>query len=131
MTTSANVNIYQVLNGSIEPNLSFYIACTTQAVLISALVGLIVYLVRNLPSLHKEELKARVGDSYQKFNVDRSGKSAIAVLASNHVRNLGLSLAITFGTGRLVAQIFYLNFSSLAILTLMGYLRPYNSRLTH
>ena len=48
LTSSANINIYQVINGSIDINLSFYFACVTQVVILLIFIGLIFYLMRNV-----------------------------------------------------------------------------------
>ena len=103
LTTCANINIYQVVEGKIKINTSFYLACATQTILLAYLILLTVYLRKNKSKLHSDESRQLVGAAYEKFNVKRSAKSAIVVLSCIHARNLGLSIAITFGTGHLVA----------------------------
>ena len=44
------------------------------------------------------------------------------------MRDFCLSIAITFGTESLISQLFFLHFSSFLILTLMGVLRPFETR---
>ena len=94
-------------------------------------IGLVVFLRKNLSDLDEDEFRHRVGAAYTKFNVKRTGKEAIAVLSFTQARNLCLSIAITFGTGSLISQIFFLNFSSLAILAMMGIMRPFETRGIH
>ena len=103
LTTCANINIYQVVEEKIEINTSFYLAYVTQTVLLAYLILLIVCLRKNKSKLHSDELRQLVGAAYEKFNVKRSAKSAIVVISCIHARNLGFSLAMTFGTGHLVA----------------------------
>ena len=110
-------------------NISFYAACVTQAGLILYFIVLVVFLRKNLSDLDKKEFRQRVGSAYTKFNVKRTRKEAIAVLSCIKARNLCLSVAITFGTGHLPFQLFFLNFSSMIILTLMGTLRPFETRI--
>ena len=65
------------------------------------------------------------------MNVKRLAKPSIMLIMSLHVRNIGLSLAITHGNSSILFQLLFLNFSSLFILGIMGTLRPYQSRGTH
>ena len=130
LATSANINIYQVAMGKEDVNISYYIACGTLSFLLLYFVGLFIYLMRHSHELYKEKCIQRVGNVYKKYDVFK-GKSAVAVISTTHVRNLCLSVAITFGTGSLIFQIFFFNFSSLVILALIGHLRPFKSKFIH
>ena len=102
MSTSANINMWQVLKGGVQASLSFYLACAIQTFLVLFLTGLICYLSKNVKHLQDERVKKRVGASYQKFNIRRAPKAAILVLACGYARNFGLSYMITFGSNNLM-----------------------------
>ena len=91
---------------------------------------LFVYLKRKVASLDKQEVRDVVGSSYALLNVKRLAKPSILLILSTSVRNMGLSVAITHGNSSLMFQIFYLFFSSFAILGVMGFTRPYLTRGT-
>ena len=71
-----------------------------------------------------------MGSSYTLLNVKRVAKPSILLLLCTSLRNMGLSAAITHGNRSLIFQIFFLNFSSLLILGIMGFTRPYLTRGT-
>ena len=90
-----------------------------------------LYLWKNKSYLKNDSIRNRIGAVYSKYNVERSPKYAVIVLSSSLTRNICLSYMITFGTGSLMAQIFFLNFSSQVILSLVGHLRPFETQGTH
>ena len=80
--------------------------------------------------MDRDEVRDVVGSAYTLLNVKRLAKPSILLLVCTSVRNMGLSAAITHGNSSLIFQIFFLNFSSLLILGILGIARPYLTRGT-
>ena len=91
---------------------------------------LFAYLKRKVASLDRQKVRDVVGSSYTLLNVKRLAKPSILLLLCTSLRNMGLSATITHGNSSLIFQIFFLNFSSLVILGILGFTRPYLTRGT-
>lgn len=131
LMTSSNINIYQVSRGAAPKSTSYYFAWAIQVLIVASVISLLAFMIRNVKKLTKKELSERIGVTYQKFNVGKSPKSTILVYFFSQTRSICLSYVMTFGIGSLISQIFFINFSSIAMLAMIGHLEPYLTRATH
>ena len=130
LSCAANINLHMVMQGAVPSNSSFYMACSALAAIHLYILILLASLMKKASSLDETAIKDRVGSAYSLMNVKRLPKPTILLLSSMHVRNQGLTFAITYGNTNLLFQIFFLNFSSLLILAIMGIARPHETRET-
>ena len=91
------INIYQVHNGTIKTNSSYYLALGLIATAGVYLVALIVYLNCKFSKLETEPVKIRVGAAYQNLAVSESGRSVLGYIFLSFGRRIALAVVITFG----------------------------------
>ena len=77
--------------------------------------------------LNKQEVRDKLGPAYALLNVKRLPKPSVSLLIYQRLRNLGLSIAITYGNNSLIFHIFFVNLSLLLILGIMGITRPFQT----
>ena len=68
-----------------------------------------------------------MGAVYRNLSVGKVDRLVLVYWFITFVRRVGIAYAITFGTFSLVAQLFFVNFSSLFMMGFIGLARPYNS----
>ena len=103
LATSASIEINQVSKGKVaSANTSLYFALAIQTLVVLSFICLTGYLLKNHSRLKEDSFTRRFGTVYEKYNVERSPKSAILVMACTYARNFCLAYVITFGEDFLI-----------------------------
>ena len=124
-----SVNIHQVYKGEIKPNSSFYFAFITMFTIIVYLIVLFCYLLYKFKDLETEGVRKRVGDAYLNLAVSKNGRGVLFFWLLTFVRRLAIGYVVTFGQFSLVSQLFFINFSSIFMMALVGIFRPYKDEV--
>ena len=70
-------------------------------------------------------MKKRVGAAYADLAVNTNGRAVLVFLFFSLVRRLAIAFVITFGQYSLVSQLFLVNFSTIFMMILLAFIRPY------
>ena len=98
------------------------------ASIISYLLTLLVYLLCKFKQLKTDPVRNRVGAAYENLAVNKVGRPVLAFLFLSFARRIAISYVITFVLNSQVAQLCFVNFSSLLMMAFVGHVRPYLSR---
>ena len=130
IATSSWINIYQVGQGAIDKNLSYYISFASLALIAIYMIVLFAYLLCNVKKLDSEteSVKTRAGALYEGYAVNKAGKPALLSIFFSLTRRMTLGLIITFGEGNPLIQFFYIHYSSIFIIGLIGLYKPMETR---
>ena len=91
------------------------------------LIILLCYLLCKFKELDTEKVKKRVGAAYENLAVSKNGRTVLAFWFLSFARRLGITYVITFGQNSLVSQLFFINFSTIFMIALIGIIRPYTN----
>ena len=127
LAVCCSININQVYKGVGQKNLSFYFSFSLIAAIFVYILSMLAYLLRKFKDLGTDALKNRVGAVYANLSISKGGHPVMAFWFCTFLRRAGIAYAITFGIFSLVAQLCFVNFSSLFMMAFIGLVRPYNS----
>ena len=93
------------------------------------LLILLCYMLCKFNELQKEYVKNRVGAAYANLAVSTNGRPVLAFWFLSFVRRIAIAYVITFGQYSLVSQLFFVNFSTIFMMILIGFIRPYTEKI--
>ena len=123
-----SINIHQAYIGVVKMNSSFYFAFIAMFTIILYLLIILCYMLCKFKELEKEDVKKRVGAAYANLAVSTHGKPVLAFWILSFVRRLAIAYVITFGQYSLVSQLFFVNFSTIFMMILIGFIKPYTEK---
>ena len=127
VTVCCSINIHQAYKGVGQKNISFYFSFSLMAAIFLYVLSLLIHLLCKFKEIGKDEVSNRVGAAYSNLSVSKVGRPALVFWFLTFVRRAGIACAITFGAFSFVAQLCFVNFSSLFMMAFIGLARPYNS----
>ena len=120
-----SINIHQAYIGVAKINSSFYFAFISMLAIVLYLLILLCYMQFKFKELQTEDVKKRVGAAYADLAVNTNGRAVLVFLFFSLVRRLAIAFVITFGQFSLVSQLFFVNFSTMFMMILIGFIKPY------
>ena len=108
-------------------NSSFYFAFISMIAIILYLLILLCYMQFKFKELQKENVKKRVGAAYANLALSKNDRSVLVLWFFTLLRRLAIAYVITFGQYSLVLQLFFVNFSTIFMMILIGFIRPYTN----
>ena len=69
-----------------------------------------------------------MGAAYENLAVSTNGQPVLAFWFFSFVRRLAIAYVITFGRYSLVSQLFFVSFSTIFMIFLIGFTRPYTEK---
>ena len=122
-----SINIHQAYKGVVKMNSSFYFAFISMVAIIIYLLILLFYMRCELKELQTKDVKKRAGAAYANLAVSKYGRAVLAFWFFSFVRRLVIAYVITFGQYSLVLQLFFVNFSTIFMMIMIGFIRPYTN----
>ena len=98
ITTCSWINLYQVHSGTMEISLSYYVSIGSLVLIAISSAGIFTYLFCNISKLDSksDSVKARVGLTYEGYDVKNSAKSTLTLIICHIVRRTTIGSIITF-----------------------------------
>ena len=90
-----------------------------------AIVG---YLYSNVKKLGTRPIQDRIGAVYSNFEVKKDSRPVLAYLLATIVRRIALGFFVTLGRTNVLAQLLFVNYSSLAMIAVISTVRPFTVR---